>query len=167
MNCREAQSQLFAERDGALATTQRVALDSHLAQCGDCQRARENLSAALTTWRTAVSLARVPDVEREWHAVRRQIRGGAEAGAGRNPRSRRSLFTWLAVPLGAAAAVALALFVSPQIFPTVPSGAQSTAHVVGANSVDIASHTATTVVFVDDKSGWLFVWASDPTPKQG
>lgn len=166
MNCREAQSQLFAERDGALDQTQRAALDGHLAHCGDCQRIRDDLSAALTAWRAGVSHTPVPDAEREWHAVRRRIRGGAETGAVRPARSRRNLLTWLAVPLGAAAAVALALFVAPQSSPPVQS-AVPPAQVARANSVDVASDKATTVVFVDDKSGWLFVWASDPAPKQG
>ena len=82
-------------------------------------------------------------------------------------RSRRNLFTWLAVPLGAAAAVALALFISPQISETIESGSPATVQVAHANSVDVTRDNATTVVFVDDKSGWLFVVASDPSPKQG
>src|SRR5688572_24931554 len=111
MNCREAQSQIFAERDGALDNTRRAALDGHMAHCSDCQRIRESLTAALVAWRTEANQVTVPDAEREWHDVRRRIRGGAEAGAGRVSPPRRNFFTWVALPLGAAAAAAVAFFV--------------------------------------------------------
>ncbi|MGH7945810.1 MAG: zf-HC2 domain-containing protein [Opitutaceae bacterium] len=163
MTCREAQSQLFAERDGALDQNRRAALDGHLAECGDCKRIRENLTAALAAWCTGASHATVPNAEREWHAVRRRIRGGDEAGATRASRSRRNLFAWLAVPLGAAAAFAVAMLVmKPASAPNEP-----VTHIAEANIVEVAGDYASTVVFVDDKSGWLFVWASDPNPKRG
>jgi hypothetical protein len=166
MNCREAQSQIFAEGDSVLDNTQRAALDGHLAQCGDCKRVRDNLTAALASWRTEASHVAIPDVEREWHAVRRRIRGGTETGAERTARPRRNVFAWLAVPLGAAAAVALTLYVSPRSTSKVPPAA-SVDHVARANSVEVPGNNATTMVFVDEKSGWLFVLASDATPQQG
>ena len=89
-------------------------LDGHLAQCDGCRKVRENLTTAFTVWRIDVRQVTVPDAEREWHAVRRRIRGGAEAGAVRESRPRRNLFTFLAIPVGAAAAVALTFFVSPR-----------------------------------------------------
>jgi len=95
--------------------------------------------------------------------VRRRIRGGAEAGAARITRPRRKLLAWVAVPLSAAAAVALAFFISPQTSPKI----ESVEHVARANSVEIPAENATTMVFVDEKSGWLFVWASDANPQQG
>lgn len=165
MNCRQVQPQIFAERDGALDYNQRAALDGHLAQCEACRRIRDDLATALTVWRTEVTHVVVPDAEREWHAVRRRIRGGAESGAERSSRPRRNLFAWLAVPLGAAAAIAVTLFVVTQDPSVVPSNAPT--NVARANSGDVPSNDTATMVFVDDKSGWLFVWASDATPKQG
>jgi hypothetical protein len=167
MNCREAQSQIFAERDDALDNTRRAALDGHLAQCDDCRRISADLTAALAAWRTEVSQVTVPNAEREWHAVRRQIRGGAEAGAARVARPRRNLFTWIGVPLGAAAALALGLFVLSPTSPPVESGTHSAAHIARANSVEVPANNATTMIVVDDKSGWTFVWASDAAPKRG
>jgi hypothetical protein len=160
MNCREAQPQIFAERDGALDQVQRAALDGHLAQCDACRRVRDEFSAALTAWRVDVIRVAVPDAEREWHAVRRRIRGGAESGAARPARPRRNLFTWIAVPLGAAAAVAVALFVT-QPAPTPIAAQHTKPHVARADSVEAPGNNASTTVFVDDKSGWLIVWASD------
>ena len=167
MNCREAQPQIFAERDGTLNDVQRAELNGHLAQCDSCRRVRDDLSAALVTWRIEATQVSVPDAEREWHAVRRQIRGGVQAGATGNVRSRRNLFTWIAVPLGAAAALAVALFVSPQVTSTRPVDASPRVQAARANSVDAPGNNASTMVFVDDKSGWLIVWASDAQPKQG
>ena len=166
MNCREAQSQIFAERDGALDITQRAELDRHIAHCGDCQRMREDFTAALASWRNEASQVTIPNAEREWHAVRRRIRGG-ETGVARDSRPRRNLFAWIALPLGAAAAAAIALFVTLQPGSIVLPGLEPTARIAHANSVEVPGDKATTVVVVDDKSGWLFVWASAPDPKQG
>ena len=167
MNCREAQSHLFTARDGALDNNQRAALDGHLAQCDGCRKVRNDLSAALTVWRTEVHLVTVPDAEREWHAVRRRIRGGAEAGAVREARPRRNLFTFLAIPVGAAAAVALALFVSPKVSTTLPAENLEGANIARAHPTEVSGSNAPTMVFVDDKSGWTFVWANEAGPKRG
>jgi hypothetical protein len=167
MNCREAQSQIFAERDGALDNNQRAALEGHVASCAACRRVRDDFSAALTAWRNETANAPVPDAEREWHAVRRRIRGGAELGTAAAARSRRSLFPWLALPLGAAAALIVALSVAPSNT-DAPRGGGSVSppanQVARAESVEVPGR-ASTMVFVDDKSGWLFVQASDTIAK--
>ncbi len=157
MNCREAHTHLFAERDGALDDKQHATLEGHVAHCADCRRVRDSLAAALLTWRTDHEKTPVPDAEREWHAVRRQIRGAAEAGA--TSRSRRPFFPWLVAPLGAAAALALAFYVVRDPAPAAGT-AGSTAQIARADSVEVPGNAVTTV-FVDDKSGWLVVWASD------
>lgn len=163
MNCREAQDQIFAERDGAPDESRRAALDGHVAQCRDCRRIRDDLTAAFAMWRTDADRVTVPDAELEWHAVRRQIRGGA--GTATETRPRWS-FSWFAVPLGAAAALALALYVAPSRPGAVEPDATAT-HVASAESIEVSGNNASTMVFVDDKSGWLVVWASDGKPKSG
>ena len=116
-------------------------------------------------WRADADKTAVPDAEREWYAVRRRIRGGAETGAARPARPRRSLLMWIAIPLGAAAALALSLSVALQKPATTPA-VRVTWHVASADSVEVPGSNASTMVFVDDKSGWLIVWASDE-PKRG
>jgi hypothetical protein len=167
MNCREAQPQIYAERDGALDSVQRAALDGHLAHCEACRRIRDDLTSALTAWRTEALNVTVPDAEREWHAVRRRIRGGSESGAAPTSGRRRTFSAWLALPLGAAAAVAFALLVVPDTAPSTAESATAIAHIGRANSVEAPGNNASTTVFVDEKSGWLIVWASDADPKQG
>lgn len=161
MNCREAHTHLFAERDGALEDTRRAALDGHVAECAACRRIRDDLAAALTAWRTNNAKTPVPDAEREWHAVRRIIRGGAEAGAARP--GRRTLLPWLVTPLGAAAALALAFYAVRNPSPA-PVSAGQPGQVARVESIEVPGNAATTV-FVDDKSGWLIVLASD-SPKE-
>lgn len=164
MNCHEVQNHLFADSDGALPSAQRAALDEHVAVCAECRRLRQNLSAALSAWRTDAARTPVPDIEREWHAVRRKIRGGVEAGQTVEfPRPRRRVFAWLAVPITAAAAVAITLYMgstSDTPEPREPATAAPAAQVSRADSVEVPGQASTTV-YVDDKSGWLVVWASE------
>ncbi|MSU48325.1 MAG: zf-HC2 domain-containing protein [Opitutus sp.] len=166
MNCREAQHQIFAIDGRAPDESQRAAFESHVRQCADCRRIREDLSSGLTHWRTAAEKIAVPDADREWHTVRRRIRGGAEAPAKSPARPRQNLLLWLSLPLGAAAAVALGLFVSPRSSELGANGHRST-QTARADAVEVPGNNASTMVFVDDKSGWLFVWASDAAPKRG
>lgn len=165
MNCREAQSQMFAERDGAQGISPRAELESHVAHCAACRHIRDDLAAALATWRADVSQATVPDPEREWHAVRRRIRGAGDASHA-DSRPRRHWLAWITLPLGAAAAVAVAIMVS---LPRPPSGpvAAFPEMVAHADWVEAPGRDASTMVFVDEKSGWLIVWASDAHHKQG
>jgi hypothetical protein len=43
----------------------------------------------------------------------------------------------------------------------------STEPSVRADFVEAPGRNASTMVIVDDKSGWLIVWASDASPKEG
>ncbi len=153
MNCREAQDQILSGREPSPGDSSTGALAQHLATCAGCRRMQADLTAALASWRREAAVVRVPDAEREWHAVRRRIRQGATE----SPRWSRSLLAWIAVPLGAAAALAFAFFVEPA--PTF--AAEQIAHV---DAVEAPGNNASTMVFVDDQSGWLIVWASDASP---
>lgn len=162
MNCHEAQNALFADRDDPLAASQRVALEAHVATCAECQRVRDGLASALSTWRHQVAATAVPDAEREWHAVRRRIRSGDTAGAG---RTRGGRFSWFALPLSAAAAaLAVALYVGPFSLRT-PEASSPGAHLARTNA-NASETIASNLVFVDDKSGWLVVWSNESNSKQ-
>ncbi len=149
MNCREAQTQLFAARDGALENSQRAALASHLGECAACRRLQENFALTVETWRVATHESRVPDAELEWQKLRREIRGGAGSAAA----AKRSRAAWFALPLAAAAAVAVGLFVNQG----ADSSTEPAPMVARAKPADNAS----TVIFTDAKSGWTFVVAAD------
>jgi hypothetical protein len=155
MNCRKAEHLIFAERDGALDEIQRAALVSHVRQCVCCSRLQSGLAETVDGWRAAHRDIRIPDAELEWQNLRRQIRGGV----GRANVAPRKAVAWYAVPLAAAAAIAAAVFInegarhSSLATQTKPSVARATP----------SAENASTVVFVDEKSGWTFVVAADDT----
>lgn len=155
MKCSYARQQIFAERDGALGEPQRAALAEHVAGCPDCRRVRDDLTVTIETWRQEFRQARVPSADLEWQKLRREIRGA--------PAHRRhSMTTWIAVPTAAAAAVAIGLYVAPHERPH--AAANSAAQTVAVNNPPATAATpaaTSTVVYVDDKSGWTFVW--EPT----
>lgn len=160
MNCRKARHHLSAERDSTLDHPQRAALESHVAQCADCRQIRDALAAGFTAWQTEARKVTVPDADREWFAIRRQIRGGVEAGPPATAPRRRSWLSWITVPVGAAAALALTLWMAPQQNP------RDAAPAARAEFIEAQSDNTSTLVVVDQKSGWVFVMASD-APKQG
>jgi hypothetical protein len=75
-------------------------------------------------------------------------------------RPRRNFAPWFALPIGAVAAAAIAFYVAPTT-PKAVSPTPTKTHVARADSVEAPGNNASTMVFVDDKSGWLIVWASD------
>ena len=162
MNCREAKNYIFAERDGALGEAQRAALVSHLASCTDCQAVRTDLEQCLTELHATAANVRVPDADIEWQKVRRALRAEEEPAV-----RRRSFAGWLALPAAAAAAVAIGLYVRTGS----PTGSDISAGDRVATVAPTTPGTATApspsaVVYVDDQSGWTFVWATDADTDQ-
>ena len=150
MNCRSAQRLLSADRDGALATHERAGLDEHVAACAECRQFRVTLEAAAADLRTAAAHVTVPDEARAWQDIHREIRAARPAAA----RSWWAPVRW-ALPLGAAAALAAVVAFVPMDF---GEGATPAA-VARAEYVEVPSNSSS-VVYVDDKSGWLVVWAA-------
>jgi hypothetical protein len=89
------------------------------------------------------------------------MRSEASPAGDRGVGRKSNLIPWLAVPLAAAAAGAIMIFVTPP-WPRSPAPAAA----VAAASATATANDASTVVFVDEKSGWLVVWASAVGPKQ-
>lgn len=160
MNCRSVQRLLSAERDGAPATSERAALDSHVAECAVCRQFQFTMMEAADAWRTTTARVQVPDAELAWQAVRREIRSDGAAETRSAP-----LFSRWVLPLGAVAALAaVAVIVAPrwQQVPTAPAR-----DVARADFVEVGG-ASSPMVYVDDKSGWLVVWAADEQhPKSG
>jgi predicted anti-sigma-YlaC factor YlaD len=165
MNCHESQTLLFTERDRSLEPNERASLDSHLANCAECKRIRVGLESAFSLWRKQQAAVTIPNSEREWHAVRRRIRGGsAEESTSTRRRRPTTWFPWLAFPLSAAAAVMIALYVDPFGLDN-PEPVQPRTQAVRVDGTGPTGE-ASTMVFVDDKSGWLVVWANDSGPRR-
>ncbi|MCX6955143.1 MAG: zf-HC2 domain-containing protein [Verrucomicrobia bacterium] len=155
MNCRTAQRLLSAERDGALAAPERAGLAAHVAGCAECRQFQAALGEAGNRLRSAAARVPVPDEERAWQDIHREIRAA-------RPEATRAWWgpvKW-ALPLGAAATLAVILAWAPSDDDLV---SQSVAR---AEFVEVPGD-ASSVVYVDDKSGWLVVWASAPAAKGG
>lgn len=157
MNCRAAQRLLSAERDGALPSGERAGLAEHVAGCAECRQFQALLAVSQGELSAAAARVVVPDEERAWQDIRRELRADRPAAT----RLWWSLGRW-ALPLGAAAALAAVAVVGPSW--TDDEGPQAVAR---AEFVEVSGN-ASSVVYVDDKSGWLVVWASaEPGPKGG
>ena len=160
MKCQEAHSLIAAERDEAVGSREHAQLEVHLAECEACRRIRIDLAAALESWRAGAAQVATPNAEHEWLAVRRRLRSATQPGDETARRTRNTTFAWFALPLAAAAAIALALF-----FPGPPgddSGAVARSPTIArADSIEVPGGHTSTMVFIDDKSGWLIVWATD------
>lgn len=169
MICRDAQPLLSAERDGALTPTERAVLDEHVSCCAACRQDRAALAAAAQSWRAQSAAVSIPDPGVEWHALRQRLRTGDEKSTTTaSSRSRRSpSLAWFAAPLGAAAALALAatFFFSPS--PSPVTLAQNAASSAQATSVELPGESSSAMVYVDQESGWLVVWAVDDRTPRG
>jgi hypothetical protein len=164
MNCRQALSLLSRDRDIPIGESARAQLAAHLAACAACRQAQTNLARALAGWKDEAATVRVPDAEREWLAVRRRIRGAPEETTVRPRPGRRFGWAWLAMP--AAAALVALVFLRPQIAPDDAAAARD-GTTARAETVEAPGGNASTMVFVDDQSGWLIVWATDSSDRSG
>lgn len=158
MNCRDVERLGFDAQESSLDDSQRAALAQHLLTCDACRQAGGRIRTAIDAWRSTTACAPLPDVSREWQVVRRRRRAPTDNAAADSRPRPSPLLAWLAIPL-AAAAIVIALFLSPHRPPSSPSDGtrDALARVQPADD----SATAPTVVFVDEKSGWLVVWAAD------
>jgi predicted anti-sigma-YlaC factor YlaD len=156
MNCHAAQRLLSAERDRALDNAERVSLEAHVAGCATCRSNRTRLAAAVENWKRAHAQTAAPDPERAWQDVHREIRRSRAEPV----RAWLGLGRW-AAPLGAAAAFAVIAASAPFWF-TGKSETKILARLdvaeARADFVEV-SGDASSLVYVDDQSGWLVVWA--------
>jgi hypothetical protein len=160
MNCRDIEPLLLAERDGVLTSRQHAELATHVAGCPVCRQARLNYGDAVTFLKTDTANVVVPDADKEWNTIRALL-----PAPNAKPTKKRPLapVIWFGAPLAAAAALAIAFFV------TRPSGSHapdltpqaSRTEVARADFVEAGDANASTLVYVDKDSGWLVVWAAD------
>jgi len=101
MTCRDIESLMLAERDGAQTPTERAALSDHLATCPACRELRTRLAASLKAYHASAATVRVPDVDEAWREV--QARLHAPTAGKKHPLAP---VIWFGAPLAAAAALA-------------------------------------------------------------
>lgn len=168
MNCHDAETLMLAERDGALTDERRTVLAAHIAGCKSCSHFRDAIAATALHMRESAQTVSVPDATREWREIRRRIQAPEPAA----PVWAR-LLPALGVPLAAAAALAIAFFAAPQWFmrtisedPVAGTEITQVAEIAWephAEFVEVPGSDDSMVVYLDEPSGWLVVWAVDPT----
>ncbi len=143
MNCRDIESLILAERDGVLTTEQHVVLSTHVATCPACRELHTRIAEASAFLKTDAANVPVPDVNAEWRDLRARLQP-----ASTKPLKKRPLapLLWFGGPLAAAAALAVAFFVSRP----APVSDES---------------TTSTIAYVDNESGWLVVWTAESDAK--
>lgn len=145
MNCRDIEPLLLAERDGVLTSGQHAALAQHVAVCPACRHERIVYGEAVTFLKTDAANVAVPDIDGEWRAVRAQLRNPPPVARKR----RLAPVIWLGAPLAAAAALAVAFFVSK---PAAPAASPE-------------ETPSASIAYVDGDSGWLVVWSPEATAR--
>jgi hypothetical protein len=158
MNCRDIEPLLLAERDGVLTAEMHAVLAKHVAACSACRLSRAAYGEAVTFLKTDAANVPVPDVDEEWRALRARI----SPGKGKLKKKRPlAPVIWLAAPLAAAAALALAYFGHRSAETSSP-----TAPRVATGPTDAGGSNAPTIAYVDKDSGWLVVWVADTDAKK-
>lgn len=155
MSCRDTQHLLDLAHDGALPETKRAELAQHLASCPDCRRYQAQLAHVQTAVRTAATAIELPDVNEEIRRVQARL----VAPTSRRKRRVLAPVLWLGAPLAAAAALAVVFFNGSQ---TAPSNSPIGESQTQVDYVVPGDPAASTMVYVDQDSGWLVVWASTP-----
>lgn len=160
MNCHKSHQLLSAERDGFLTADQQISLETHLKDCSRCRKVRPLVAASVESWRDSTASIQMPDVDRAWQDIRRAKRTEGSA----NSRHYAGALRWIA-PLGIAAGLAVIASVTPRWQNHAQAALVAQQEKAHADYVDVPSD-ASSMVYVDDQSGWLVIWSdgsSEPT----
>lgn len=147
MNCHDCERALLGH-GGEPSAAEAAAVAAHLQACPQCRALQFSLAEALAQWR-AETATQAPDAAAAWQSLRPRLT------ARRKQPRRLAPLIWLSAPLAAAAALAL-VFYHPT--PAARGDGFASAH---ADYVEAGNPAASTVVYVDNDSGWLVVWAAD------
>jgi anti-sigma factor RsiW len=161
MNCHTAQDQLLRAADGGLAATQQTALNAHVESCATCRQYAESLNSLPELLKHDAESVSGPDADQMWNDISARLNTPDEEQA----KSRKiSPIIWLTAPIAAAATLAF-VFLPQHNDETSPTVAG--ANIAQVDYVEIEDPDSTAMVYVDKESGWLVVWADDPSVNSG
>lgn len=157
MNCRTVQDQLAHAVDDVQTAPAQSAIAEHVKSCAQCRRFADNLLALRSLVKGEAESVPLPSSDDLWRDVRAHLNTPG--------RSRHvAPLVWITAPLAAAAALAFAFIPTQQ---SETHSVISDTAVVQANFVEIEDPDSTAMVYVDKESGWLVVWADDPSINKG
>ncbi len=145
MNCRAARRLLSVERDQPLTADSLDALERHVAACAACHQERVWLAEASAAWRDTTSEMPAPAAATQWRRLSARLPDSATTA----PALRAAW--WLPAGLLPLAAAAL-WFLIFGMHPPAPARAEF---------LETAANAAP-LVYLDQESGWLIVWAEVP-----
>ncbi|MCF7686721.1 MAG: zf-HC2 domain-containing protein [Cephaloticoccus sp.] len=163
MNCNESQQLLSRMLDHELAPGQNLLLAAHVQSCAACREFQLGLQGLSQDFKAEIDSIAVPNAAQEWKFLQSRLQSATQPLPDR--RRRLPPLLWLGAPLAAAAALAF-LFISPSDKPQArgPIPAEPLAAVTTqVDYVESGDPAAATMIYVDKQSGWLVVWATDPT----
>jgi anti-sigma-K factor RskA len=150
MNCRHAEKALSRHLDGELPAEQVAHLEQHLASCAACRETAAIWQGYGDSLR-AGQPSGIPDPTLAWHDIRRAIRTREDPAAKVQGRP------WWAKPLPwAAATTTVALVAIGYLLQFSPETRLTGGGAVEYVDTDLPG--ASTIVYVDDESGWNIVW---------
>jgi len=161
MNCSQAEKALSRHLDGELLAGEVASLEKHLSSCSACRETAAEWGGYGSALR-ADAPNEIPDPTKAWHDIRRSLRNRESPIPTTNARP------WWARPLPwAGAVVTVALFTVGYFLQLSPSPGFPYGSAVEFVDTDLPG--ASTVVYVDEETGWNIVWVleseSDPDPR--
>lgn len=153
MNCSDATRLIHLERDGPLKTDERRAMEAHVGTCEDCREVRAALAQAAEVWREETESADTPDPASEWLRIKRAIRQADSAA-----RTLRRPKPWWHTAASMAGA-ACALLVVLAIWRPWQTGPAAMAEGVQVEYVEFAEGATNPMVYVNEDTGFVVVWA--------
>ncbi|MBP8256921.1 MAG: zf-HC2 domain-containing protein [Opitutaceae bacterium] len=155
--CRKIEALLLSEPDGVLTASELAELEAHVVACEACRRERILISEVSTTLKESRRAVVPPSPLEEWESLRKRIHD--ERRESRKSQGWGKPWLRWGIPslsLGAAAAVAFVLYLRAPSPAPVSLGTIARAEFVQSESAK------STLVYVDQESGWLIVWADSP-----
>jgi len=163
MNCNESQQLLSRMLEHELAPEQDSLLAAHLQSCAACREFQVTLQGLSLDFQAEIDSIAMPNAEQEWMLLQSRLQSTAQTLPARQRRLAPLL--WLGAPLAAAAALAF-IFITPSHEPKAGEPNPDVALAAVTTQVDYVETgdpDAATMIYVDKQSGWLVVWATDPT----
>ena len=162
MNCHTAQRLIATEPDSTPSAEESRLLAAHLSGCEACRNEQTIVARALAGWQASTASAAMPTVERAWQDIQRELRKSSGQPASRGFLRR----SWM-IPVSAAAALAALIVVArPLGKPSSPGNPLAQNSAARADFVEVPND-ASSLVYVDDQSGWLVVWAVNDSSAAG
>lgn len=149
--------------DREMTAQQSSAIQAHVSTCAHCQQFAASLETLSGAIHADANAATVPSADAMWASVQSRINETSKPAR----KSRKvAPIIWITAPLAAAAALVFAFL------PIKPTASKQVAVAPSpqssqVNYVETPDPDATTMVYVDKESGWLVVWADDPSTNSG